>query len=131
MLTHTGALALLSFIGANGAAPTDPTDFVHDARWGNAVGVKPTMARTGEGVWTATWPTTVTDDLTAEDASIGGGVTHTVNFRRAFAQAETDSGTLKHAVAKVTAPNVVTIYGYLADGTADDLAGVTINVAVF
>jgi hypothetical protein len=128
MLTHTGCLAIASFVAVNGASPTDPTDFVHDARWGNGVAVKPVVARTAEGVVTFTFPTTVSDDLTAKPAALGGGVTWSTNFRRAFAQAQALAGVLGHAAAEVTSPNVLTVRTFLANGTADDLPGYTITV---
>lgn len=131
MMTHTAPRALVRFVTANGAAPTDPASNVHDAMWGSTVGVKPAIARTGEGIWTATWPAEVDDELTSEIAALGGGVEHTVNLRAAFAQATAVSGVLKHAIAEVTSANVVTIRGFLADGTADDIAGSTITVVVW
>lgn len=121
MATHTLVRAMRSFVGVNGAAPTDPVSgFVHDAVWGSTPDVKPVVARSGEGVWTVTWPETITDEL---------GDEHTVDLKRAHAQVECD-GTLYHATAKVTAANVVTVRGWLSNGTADDLAGCTITVSV-
>lgn len=131
MMMHTAFRAFVSFVTVNGANPTDPAADVHDALWGSTNTVKPTVARTGEGVWTATWPTTVTDALTAETAAKGGGVTHTVSFRRAIASTQPVGGVLTHARAIVTASNVVTVYGYLANGTADDIPGATIDVWVW
>jgi hypothetical protein len=131
MLGHTAPRAMCSFTAVNGAVPTDPSGFVHDALWGDAVAVKPVVARTGEGVWTITWPSTVDDELTAEDASIGGGETHSVNIRFAIAQATAVGGVLKHAVAEVTSSAVVTVRGFLADGTADDIAGAIVTVVAW
>lgn len=127
MLTHTGAVAIFAFTSETGGAPTEPT-FVHDARWGNATAIKPTIVRTATGIWTITWPAVVSDDLTPFDPSVGGGVQHTVNFRAAKAQATTVAGALKHAVAEVTAPNVVRVNAFLANGTADDIVGSTVTV---
>jgi hypothetical protein len=132
MMGHTAPRAFVRFVAVNGANPTDPVTNVHDAMWGSSVGVKPVVARTGEGVWTVTWPETVDDELTAEDASLGGGEEHTVNIRVAIAQATpVIGGVLKHAVAEVTSANVVTVYGFLANGTADDIAGATITVVIW
>lgn len=131
MLTHTGAVALVSFVGVNGGNPTDPTGFVHDARWGSSNPVKPTVVRTGEGVWTVTYASTFNDELTLEDPSLGGGATISTNFRRANASTEPLAGVLTHARATVTSPNVVTVYGFLANGTADDLTGVTITAWIW
>lgn len=128
---HTSPRGFVRFVTVDGADPTDPASSVHDAMWGSALGVKPVVARAGEGVWTVTWPTSVDDELTNEDASLGGGETHTINIRTAIAQAAPASTTLVHAVAKVTAANVVTVYGYLANGTADDIAGATVTVIIW
>lgn len=128
MMSHTAPRGFVRFVAVDGAAPTDPASNVHDALWGSAVGVKPAVANTGEGVWTVTLPATVDDELTAEETSLGGGETHTVNVRAAVAQASPVAGVLKHAVAEVTSANVITVYGFLADGTADDIAGSTITV---
>ena len=131
MMGHTAARAFVRFVAANGSNPTDPVSNVHDALWGSAVGVKPTVVRDTEGVWVLTWPATVDDELTNEAVSIGGGETHTVNIRGAMAQATPVAGVLKHAVAEVTGANEVTVYGYLANGTADDIAGSTVTVVIW
>lgn len=131
MMGHTAPRAFVRFVAVDGANPTDPVTFVHDALWGNAVGVKPVVVRSGEGIWTVTWPETVNDELTLESASKGGGETHTVNIRTAIAQATAVSGALKHAVAEVTSARVVTVRGFNAAGTADDIAGSTITVVAW
>lgn len=131
MMGHTAPRGFVRFVTTNGAAPTDPASNVHDALWGSAVGVKPVVARTGEGIWTITWPATVDDELTLEDAALGGGETHTVNVRTAIAQATAVAGVLVHAVAEVTSANVVTVRGFTAAGTSDDIAGSTITVLIF
>lgn len=128
MMGHSAPRGFVRFVAANGTDPTDPASNVHDAMWGSSVTVKPVVARTAEGVWTVTLPTTVEDELTPEAASLGGGETHTVNVRAALAQATPVAGVLKHAVAEPTSANVITVRGYLADGTADDIAGSTILV---
>ena len=128
MMGHTAIRGWVRFVAANGAAPSDPASNVHDALWGSSVGVKPVVARTGEGVWTVTMPTSVSDELTSEEAALGGGETHTLNLRGAIAQATAVGGALKHAVAEVTSANVVTVRGFDAAGTADDIAGSTITV---
>lgn len=130
MLTHVSPVAIFRFITVAGGAPTEPT-FVHDARWGNSAFVKPIVARTGTGVWTVTWPSLVDDDMTQFDPSVGGGVQHSVNFRTAEARATPVAGVLKHAAATVTAPNIITVNGYLANGTADDIAGSTVTVFAY
>lgn len=131
MMGHTAPRGFVRFVAVDGAAPTDPASSVHDALWGSDVAVKPVVARTGEGVWTVTLPATVDDELTVEDAVLGGGEEHTVNVRAAIAQATAVAGVLKHAVAEVTSANVITVRGFNAAGTADDIAGSTITVVYF
>lgn len=130
-LGHTGARALVRFVAVDGADPTDPVGFVHDAMWGSLSGVKPVVRRANEGIWTVTFPSVVDDELTTFDESVGGGITHTVNIRDAWAKATAVSGVLKHASAEVTSANVVTVRGFLANGTADDIAGSTISLLIW
>jgi hypothetical protein len=128
MMGHTSLRGFVRFVAVDGANPTDPASSVHDALWGSGVSVKPVVARTGEGIWTITLPATVSDELSPEDASLGGGETHTVNVRWSIGQATAVAGALKHAVAEPTAANVITVRGFNAAGTADDIAGATITV---
>jgi hypothetical protein len=131
MMGHTAQRGFVRFVTVNDAAPTDPASNVHDALWGSSVTVKPVVARSAEGVWTVTWPTSVQTELTPEAAEIGGGETHTVSIRAAMAQATAVGGVLKHAIAEVTSANVVTVRGFNAAGTADDIAGSTITVFIW
>jgi hypothetical protein len=115
-MTHTATRAWVSFVG-NASSATDPASNIHDAVWGNGVSVKTTNARTGTGVWTLTWPTSVTDEL---------GVSHAVNLRRAWASVE---GSTPYLVTVTpTSSNVLTVRIFNTSGTANDAAGVTINV---
>jgi hypothetical protein len=41
------------------------------------------------------------------------------------------AGVLKHAVAEVMSANVVMVRGFLANGTADDIAGSTVTVFIW
>jgi hypothetical protein len=122
MATHTNVRAMRSFVGVEDDEPEDPVvGLVHDAVWGAAPSLKPTVVRDAEGVWTVTWPATVNDELAAQ---------HTVNLRRALAQVECTS-TLRHATARVVAANEVEVRGFLADGTPDDLDGHLVTVWVW
>lgn len=114
MATRTLTRSWAKIVTVNGAAPTLSA---HNAVWGNSVPVAPTPARTGEGVVTLTYPATVTDDL---------GETHSVNFRGAWAEDENSTDT--RAKAKVTAPNVITVYTFTTAGAADDNPGTTVHV---
>jgi hypothetical protein len=128
MMTQTAARAMRSFVGQTGVTPIDPTvGFVHAAVWGSGPSMKPVLARTATGLWTVTWPSTVNSELSSALASQGGGVTHTVNLRRALAQVECQ-GTKFDATARVTAANVVEVSGWTAAGVADDLDGLVVTV---
>lgn len=130
MMTHTAVRAMRSFVGVDDGDPDDPGGFVHDAVWGSAPSVKPSVVRVEEGVWDLTWPATVDSALSSATVAQGGGSAHTVNFQRALAQVESEDGSFKLACAKVTGANTVRVYGY--SGTAlDDLAGLTITVWVW
>lgn len=116
-MTQTLPRAICTFVG-NATTPTDPpSGFVHAAVWGASAPVKPTPARTGAGVYTLTFPTTVTDEL---------GDSHTVNFRRAHGFAE--GSTAYHVQVEVTSANVLTVRVFDAGGTPNDAAGVNLTV---
>lgn len=132
MMTQTAVRAMVSFVGVTGATPTDPgSGFIHSAVWGAGVAVKPTVARTGTGIWTVTWPATVDSELTGALASQGGGTTHTVNLRRADAFVEISGATWVDATARVTAANVVEVRGWTAGHALDDLNGTTVTVVAW
>lgn len=130
-MIKTAPRAIVRFTAVTGANPTDPAGFVHVAMWGSISAVKPTVTWSATGVWHLTWPTTVQDDLSPENPTLGGGVIETVSFRTAYAQATPVSGVLKHAVATVTGPNTITVNGYVAAGTADDIAGAIVTVVAW
>jgi hypothetical protein len=117
-MTHTALRAWARFTA--GAAPAIAGTNGHDAMWGSASGVKPVPAKTATGTWTLTWPATVQDQL---------GNTHNVNLRKARVSVE--GSALKFAQCVVTAPNVVTVYGFIFSAgafAADDLTGITLLV---
>lgn len=119
-MTHTASRAWVAFVGKASSPPDDPASNIHGAVWGDGASVKPTMARTGAGIFTATWATTITDEL---------GETQSVSLRRAHGWAE---GAVHYSVqARVTAANVVTINVADMAGTASDAVGVTIVVQAF
>ena len=117
-MTQTACRAWVAFIGKASSPPDDPASNIHGAVWGNGLSVKPTMARTGTGVYTATWPTTITDEL---------GVSHTVNLRRAWGSI---SGTTPYEITfTMTSSNVVTIRTFtVGTSTPNDAVGATISV---
>ncbi|GAC1540151.1 MAG: hypothetical protein NVS3B10_30310 [Polyangiales bacterium] len=112
--TPVKAWAVVALAGAGA-----PTLVSHNAMWGNAPGVAPTVARSSAGVWTVTWAATQTDPL---------AVVRTLNFT--MAHGGFDGAALPGLVnVSKTGPNVVTIYGFGFTGTAaTDLTG---NVKVF
>lgn len=119
MMTHTAVRAWVRLKG-HASSPTDPSSNVHDAVWGNDATVKPATARTGTGVFTITWPETVTDEL---------GEEHSVNLRQVVG-VNVEGSTLYFAQATITAPNVVTLYVFNSSAAANDAAGVTFGVSV-
>lgn len=125
MSSHTVMRAFVSFVTAGASTPTDPASNVHDALWGNAIAVKPTLAHSATGVLTATWPTDVSDEGTVLGQT---AATHTLAFRHAWVVVE--GSTYVRVQAKVTAPNVVTIYTFDAAGAALDTTGAQICVFV-
>lgn len=118
-MTQTCDRAWCAFVGKASSPPDDPSSNVHGAVWGNGVSVKPVTARTSTGLFTLTWPTSVTDEL---------GVSHSVNLRRAHATWE--GATLFSVNATVTAPNVVTVRVWNAAGSLNDGVGTTFTIFV-
>lgn len=109
-MTHTSRRCWARFVGS-ATTPTLQVTAGHDSHWGSASGVKPTLARTGAGVVTLTWPATVTDEL---------GVVHTLNLRWAKCCNEDADGFFR---AKVTSANVVTVTMSDTTHAASDFAG--------
>jgi hypothetical protein len=69
MMSHTAPRA---YAKISTAATTGTMVLLdHDAVWGDSPGVAPVLARTSQGIFTVTWPTTVVDEL---------GVTHSVSL---------------------------------------------------
>lgn len=116
MMTHTIPRAIVQFAGH----ATTPTRTTHDAVWGNTSGVAPTIAKTGTGVYTVTWPSSVNDEL---------GEAHTVSVR--YPTGSALSSTAYHVQCVATSANVVTVYTFTAGGVADNLAGVQILVVAY
>lgn len=111
--THTVTRGWVRFT----TSATTPTLVAHDAVWGNAPLVTPVLARTGAGVFTITFPVTTTDD---------NNVVHTTNIRGAWG--EVRGNTFANSSRRdVTAANVITVYT-AASGTANDIAGATVDV---
>ena len=68
-LASAGRLATRALIVLTMAGTSTPTLSLHDAMWGNSGPVAPTVARTGVGTYTVTWPSSVTVDGGAATAT--------------------------------------------------------------
>lgn len=129
MMTHTVTRAFRSFLGTTGGgtAISDPSSgFVHDALWGDSPSYKPGVTHIATGTYDVIFPTQVLDELSAA---------HTLQIRRAWAQAESPDGTLRLATAKVTSAQKVRVYTYAPATTTSpptlaELAGETITVFI-
>jgi hypothetical protein len=111
-----------AWVRFTGAATTGAMILVaHQSLWGNAVGVAPTLARTSAGLYTITWPTTVTDQL---------GTVHTLNFRGSWTNVRDLSATWNDN-SNITSANVCTVQMRNQAGTATDTTGLDSDVWVF
>ncbi len=121
MMTMTAIRAIASYVGTASTPPTAPSSGnVHMAQWGADIAVKPVFVRTGAGVVTITWPTTITDEL---------GDEHTTNFTYVLPPSVSGS-TAIIATATLTAANQVTVRTFDAAGAASDAVGSIISVFV-
>lgn len=114
-MTHTSARCWARFT-SDPTTPAFPSTNPHDSHWGSTLAVRPTLARTGVGVYTLTWPSTVTDEL---------GETHSVNLRWAKASLENQAAVV---CAEATSVVLVTIKLFDMAGAAADYAGKVIFV---
>jgi len=115
MMTNTAirAWAIFTTAATTGAMALQS----HGAVWGTSVA--PTLARSGAGVFTVTWPSTVDDEL---------GESHNVNILGVL-RPNPYGSTLVHTQAERTSANVVTVYTFAAGGAADDVVGTNVLVA--
>ncbi len=115
-MTHT---ALRCWCRFTAAATTGALVLqTHDAAWGSSLAVAPTLARTGTGTFTVTWPATFTNEL---------GDTQSVALR-AVVVATMEGAIAFQVQAERTAANVVTVHVFSGSGTADDAPGFTLIV---
>jgi hypothetical protein len=130
-LTQTAPRALVRFVG-HGTAPYDPVSgLVHRALWGDSALVKPTKLRVNTGVVDITWPPETDDDLTAEPATVGGGLSWPTNFQMAFAELQSDSHDWYRIRAAILAPNIVRVRMWDAAGTPNDLVDLVVGVWIW
>lgn len=116
-MTHTATRAWVRIV-SQAATPTFPATNVHDSMWGSDLSVRPTPAYTSPGVYTLTWPTTVTDELSAS---------HSLNFRWAKGHAENQACVV---CVEVTTSNSVTVRLFDMAGAAADFAGKVLLIEV-
>ncbi len=119
MMTHTIPRAWVRFVGATYVGPSDTIAVVdHDAVWGSATGVKPTVLQVGAaGTYVLSWAASQQDEL---------GASHTINCRLPYAPVVIGADGLRAKVVAFTA-NTITINTTSA-GAANALNGTTIFV---
>jgi hypothetical protein len=114
-MTHTLTRTWVNF---QAAATTGAMVLVaHDSVWGNTAPVTPTLARTSAGIYTITFPTSVTDEL---------GVAHTTNLRASWGNSR--GGVTQYTADCSASGNVITAYVYNSAGTLTDAVGVGFDV---
>jgi hypothetical protein len=91
----------------------------HYAMWGTGGGVAPVVARTSAGVYTVTWPSTITDAL---------GASQSVTYSVAEATAQGSSAFLVQA--SKTSSTVATVYAFTTGGVAAD-SGANVMVKLY
>ncbi len=115
-MTRTATRAWARFTAAASTGAMTLNDY--DTTWGEVfTNVAPVEARSSTGVFTLTFPQTITDSL---------GNTYTVNFRRAAVSVE--GSTLYLAQCSVTAANVITCYVFNTSFAANDAVGAVLHV---
>lgn len=111
MLTRTNIKAYVRFAGH----ATAPVVDIHEAVWGNSVLVIPTLVHTSTGVYTITYPSTITDPLAQVQSVVFYDGWSKVNTGATFS-------------AVSVANNVVTVRTYNSAGSLNDLVGTSITV---
>jgi hypothetical protein len=118
MGTHTAIRAWVLFTGiAFVSNPTPVIPDAHDAVWGSATAVRPTIAETAAGIYVIGWATTQTDQLLN---------VHATNIRFPFAPMVFGADGLRAKVVAFTA-NTITVNTF-SGGSANALAGTKVGV---
>jgi hypothetical protein len=115
--TRTVTRAWVAFTGAtytSGSQALTVTD--HDANWGSATGVKPTVVQTATGIILITWPATIVDEI---------GVTRTLNIRCPGKPVTIDV-TLSSGQVSAKTANTLSLRLFNAAGAANALNGITV-----
>ena len=116
-MTQTACRAWVRFTLA--ATTGGLTLLASNASWGNSV--LPALANGGTGIFTVTWPATVTDSL---------GNTHTVNLKWAQATLEGGSSFGFIQPSPITVPNQVQINVATSASSPNNYVGSTVLVRV-
>src|SRR6185312_2730482 len=103
-----------------------PTVSAHNALWGNAIAVTPTLARTTTGIGTITWPVNVNDFIPSGSPGYNGPIA--LNLRAGWGAVR--GATLYYFRVDVTSANVATVYVYNSAGAAADPTGVAFDAFV-
>lgn len=111
MMTRTAIRSYVRFT----TSATIPTLNTYEACWREFTTTQPVLARTGTGVYTITFPTTVSDGI---------GDTNYVNFQSCLPKVEGNSFALVQG--SITSANVLTIYTATTGGTPSDLSGTAV-----
>lgn len=119
MMSRTSVRAMVSF-AADGVDGYNNDVDIHEAVWGNTLGVLPTVYHDGVGEWTVTWPATVDDPL---------GTSHDVSLR--FGWGTYNAATFGQVQVKITSPNVMKVYLFNAAGTGIDGPVAAADITVF
>lgn len=114
MMTRTALRGHFAFATNGTSNPATPTSYEYV--WKGSTTTAPTAARSSQGVYTFTLPTTVLDEL---------GATHSVNLVRAWGQAQ--GSTAYHVQCSVSV-NVITVRLFDMAGATTDGSTTTIDV---
>lgn len=125
-LTHCGPRASARITWAGTGTPTLTT---HEEQWNNGNNAAPTVARTGVGLGTLTYPATVLDEIPSGSPGYNASG-HALNMRFALGGCE-DQATLYHVQAYPSAPNVISFAIFNSSGTlVDPASSVIVLVAI-
>lgn len=110
-MTHCGVRAYVRFVPHGTGSPTFAASSARDEGWNNGNNVAPVIARSSTGLYTATYPSTVFDEIPSSfNGSTPAGIA--LNLRAAWVNLELGSTTNYDANARVSSPNVITVAIY-------------------
>lgn len=121
-MTRTNARARVAFQLATSGSSIDPANVTHCTMWGSGSTEKPTVARTGTGEYTITWPATLPDGVGDPDVD-GIGDDEAVVFTFEEGAPNVRGSTDGRARIATIVSNVVTIKVYDTTNALSDLGG--------